>query len=198
GMFDYAQLIEMLRILPDKHEIVTIGIEENGIESCEALLLARHFMHRRVYQYASVKAYSYHLQNFMTETYVNKIDDLKAYVELTDNEVTTQMHRAAADPTMTGHYHAACLIDGEKRYHALPISSPHVLEKITLPEVGYATELGKLKQGGGLDFPVLMNDGSIRPGSEVSDVYVPQTNKNWVYVEPGSASAMKTILREKR
>ena len=49
GLFDYAQLIEMLCILPDTDsQRLVLGVEENGIESCEALLLARHFMHKRV------------------------------------------------------------------------------------------------------------------------------------------------------
>ena len=63
GLFDYHQLIEMLKIIPsiEKDQMLTLGVEENGIESCEGLLLARHYMHKRLYQYASVKAYSFHM-----------------------------------------------------------------------------------------------------------------------------------------
>ena len=44
GLFDYKQLIEMLVVIPDEKGELTLGVEENGIASCEALLLARHFM----------------------------------------------------------------------------------------------------------------------------------------------------------
>ena len=67
GLFDYHQLIETVHILSPEGEM-QLGIEENGIESCEALLLSRHFMHRRVYQYATVKSYNFHLSRFMEKT----------------------------------------------------------------------------------------------------------------------------------
>ena len=71
GLFDYQQLIETLCILPCSHqdqgELLTLGIEENGVAACEALLLARYFMHRRVYQYPSVRTYSFHMARFIKQ-----------------------------------------------------------------------------------------------------------------------------------
>ena len=64
-----------LRILPSVDrgaDELQLGIDENGLESCEALLLARHFMHRRIYQYSSVKAYNFHLRRYMKANYSKK------------------------------------------------------------------------------------------------------------------------------
>src|SRR3990172_7200365 len=79
GLFDYHQLIESLRILPSVDrgsDELQLGIDENGIESSEALLLARHFMHRRIYQYSSVKAYNFHLCRYMKANYTKKMDSV--------------------------------------------------------------------------------------------------------------------------
>ena len=54
GLFDYHQLIEMLKIIVTPEGGLALGVEENGMESCEALLLARHYMHKRLYQYSIV------------------------------------------------------------------------------------------------------------------------------------------------
>src|SRR6267154_708273 len=96
GLFDYHQLIEMLCIVPVNSEL-QLGIEENGIESCEALLLARHFMHQRVYQYSSVKAYKFHLARFMKSFFEggNYLDNLENYLSLSDSEILTALRRSA-------------------------------------------------------------------------------------------------------
>jgi len=94
GLLDYHQLIEMIRVLPG--EELRLGIEENGLESCEALLLARHFMHRRVYSYHSVKAYNHHLASFMRRRY--RFDSVEAFVSLADHHVLTDLFAAKDDP----------------------------------------------------------------------------------------------------
>ena len=61
GNFDHLQLIENLKLL-NHGEKSCLGLEENGLESCYAMLLSRYFMHQRLYQYHRVKSYWYHLK----------------------------------------------------------------------------------------------------------------------------------------
>ncbi|MBI3211090.1 MAG: hypothetical protein HYZ47_00145, partial [Simkania negevensis] len=124
GLFDYHQLLEMLKILPDQKGGFALGIEENGIESCEALLLSRYYMHKRLYQYASVKAYGFHLSRFMAKIYPDLgKKDLNYYLSMTDNEILTELRKAAYDPSHPGYADAFCLTLRKNRYRAIPLSS---------------------------------------------------------------------------
>jgi HD superfamily phosphohydrolase len=122
GLFDYHQLIEMLRILPVDGEL-QLGVEENGVESCDALLLARHFMHKRVYQYSSVKAYKFHLARFMKSSFQNSdfLKSLEGYLSLGESEIRTALRKSAGDPCAIGHVDAACLLKREKRFKAVAL-----------------------------------------------------------------------------
>ncbi|MES2121475.1 MAG: HD domain-containing protein, partial [Chlamydiota bacterium] len=122
GLFDYHQLIEMLCIIPVGGEW-ELGIEENGIESCEALLLARHFMHQRVYQYSSVKTYKFHLSRFMVSFYAggNYLGDLEGYLSLSDSEIIAALRRAAKDSQMPGHADADAVVRRESRFRAIAL-----------------------------------------------------------------------------
>ena len=94
----------MLCVVPYEGHL-QLGIEENGIESCEALLLARHFMHKRVYQYSSVKAYKFHLARFMKSTFAGSdfLKSLDGYLSLSDSEILSALRKAAKDPKAPGH-----------------------------------------------------------------------------------------------
>ncbi len=65
GLFDYLQLIDSLRFLPSKEKGIELGIDESGLESTEALFLARHFMHERVYLHPSAQAYGFHMRRVL-------------------------------------------------------------------------------------------------------------------------------------
>src|SRR3989344_9385793 len=81
-----------------------LGIDENGLESCEALLLARHFMHRRIYQYSSVKAYNFHLRRYMLANYSKEmLTNVDAFLSLSDTDVISALNKAAKDPSLPGH-----------------------------------------------------------------------------------------------
>src|SRR3990167_5960126 len=112
GLFDYHQLIETLRILPSVDrgaDELQLGIDENGLESCEALLLARHFMHRRIYQYSSVKAYNFHLRRYMLANYTKQMETIDEFLSLSDTDVTSALNKAAKDPKLPGHADAKCV-----------------------------------------------------------------------------------------
>ncbi|MBY0528797.1 MAG: HD domain-containing protein [Rhabdochlamydiaceae bacterium] len=202
GLFDYHQLIEMLCIVPSKDGGLELGIEENGIESCEALLLARHFMHQRVYQYPTVKSYSFHLARFMAQFYENTsyLSDLKGYLSMTDNEILTALRHAAFEPTAKGHIDAAALLKREHRFLAIEaqegIGESEILaiqEKLNIPQeaISWNVFTGSAKETG-LAFPVLNRRGNVMDASRCSKIVIPSGMKNWVYIAP----CYEQLLRE--
>ena len=71
GRFDHFRLIDTLRILPrtsGEYEGSTeplLGVEEGGLHSAEALLLARYFMYSQVYFHPVRRSYDIHLKDFL-------------------------------------------------------------------------------------------------------------------------------------
>ncbi len=127
GCFDYDQITETVRILPRKGEdgnlIFSLGIHESGLQAVEGLLLARYFMHSRVYQHPRTKAYSFHLKRFVKE-YFKEQDpwkDLDSYLEFTDNEVLVAIRLAAKDETIPGHMEAQRILNRHLSFRCLPL-----------------------------------------------------------------------------
>ena len=198
SLFDYHQLIEMLRILPSVDrgtDELQLGIDENGLESCEALLLARHFMQRHVYHYSSVKAYNFHLRRYMMENFPNSalktVDD---FLSFSDPDIICALNRAARDPKMIGHEDAKCVVFRQHRYRA-----------IALPETMTEADIADFKKKNGLsdrdivvefqktapiseklNFPVSKRHIIIQKARDCSDLLlkVPEIKTNWVYVSP--------------
>lgn len=205
GLFDYHQLIEMLKIIPAEEGStdLALGVEENGIESCEALLLARHYMHKRLYQYASVKSYSFHLARFMGGVYYDLGEDLERYISMTDNEVLSELNRASLDPNHPGHFDAKCLYLRQNRFRAIPLTTPPeekdligIRETLGIPsdQMAWKVKKGEEKRQG-LDFPVLRQDGTIDKGYNLSEISIPSGNRSWVYVAPEHEMAVRKNLK---
>jgi HD superfamily phosphohydrolase len=198
GLFDYHQLIEMLRILPSPDrgsDELQLGINENGLESCEALLLARHFMHRRIYQYSSVKAYNFHLRRFMLANYGSlDFENVDDFLSISDTDVISSLNQAAKNPKLRGHSDARCIIYREHRFRA-----------IALPESMTEQDLKRFKQRENiaddeiswefykvptppdrLAFPVSRRHVVIQKARECSDLLlkVPSKKSNWVFITP--------------
>ena len=182
GMFDYHQMIEMLRILPYKGQL-TIGIEESGVESCEALLASRYFMHKRLCQYPAVKSYGFHMARFIKTNFEGALTgDLDTYLQLTDNEIITEMHRAARNPLHPGHFDAGCLSLKKPRFKAVPFHES-LPELSHIPSDHYATEVDPTERHPlALEIPVLRKDGSIISGEKLSEIQIPQRPTHWVFV----------------
>lgn len=198
GLFDYHQLIETLRVLPsgeEGSEELRLGIDENGLESCEALLLARHFMHRRIYQYSSVKAYNFHLRRYMKAVYSPKmLEDLDVFLANSDTDVISSLNKAAKDPKMPGHIDAKCVIFRQHRFRAIAL--PEGMTEKDLRT--YKTRM-KLKDveidwefptadcsPHSLDFPVSRRHVIIQKACSCSDLLktIPAKKSNWVYISP--------------
>lgn len=194
GLFDYHQLIEMLCILPiaKNKDAWELGIEENGVQSCEALLLARHFMHKRVYQYSSVKAYSFHISRFMERTYGKESFDLESYVSFSENEVLTAMNAASRDPTHPGYADALSLTSRERRFIAIEISESvqegelqKMKEELKIPKESIAWDITEKKKVQiGLSFPVIKRNHEITNAKNCSEILIPMGSASWIYVDP--------------
>lgn len=198
GLIDYHQLIEMLRILPFNGRL-ELGIEENGIESCEALLLARHFMHRRVYQYSTAKAYSFHLMRFMQKFYKgNEMNDLDRYLWMTDNEVLSAIASAARE----GDKDAIALFTRKQRFKAIEINDKmkeeelHKIKRdLQLPEGAIAWEFSqKTPHKVGFSFPVLKKNGNIVHGGQCSEILIPSGPAGWIFIAPEFETPLRKIL----
>ncbi|MBS0625401.1 MAG: HD domain-containing protein [Verrucomicrobia bacterium] len=198
GLFDYHQLIEMLRILPSVDhgtDELQLGIDENGLESCEALLLARHFMHRRIYQYSSVKAYNFHLRRYMKANYQFKANgDVDDFISISDTDVISSLNKAAKDPKLAGHADAKCIISRQQRFRA--ISLPEGMGEKDLKDFKAKNKLKDTEidwefqtvetPPDRLCFPVSRRHVVIQKARDCSDllVKIPSKKSNWVYISP--------------
>src|SRR6516165_6619056 len=96
GKFDHFRLIDTLRILPsgeDDSRQPTLGVEEGGLHSAEALLLARYYMYSQVYFHPIRRIYDIHLQDFLTAWLPGGKfpTDIESHLRMTDNEVNARI-----------------------------------------------------------------------------------------------------------
>ena len=112
GRFDHYRLVDTLRILPtapsDKKggsAEPALGIEEGGLHSAEALLLARYFMYTQLYFHPIRRIYDIHLKDFLSAWLKGGKFSVSTedHLHLTDNEVTAAMLEAARDKKARGH-----------------------------------------------------------------------------------------------
>jgi HD superfamily phosphohydrolase len=111
GRFDHNKLIESLRILPKSLEPgesrePSLGVEEGGLHSAEALLLARYFMYEQVYFHNVRKIYDRHLVEFMKAYYKPRggyLRNLEFHLDQTDSEILSAIRSRATDPRADGH-----------------------------------------------------------------------------------------------
>lgn len=213
GLFDYQQLIEMIRILPavdsEDPDELALGINENGLESCEALLLARHFMHRRVYQYSSVKAYNFHLRRFMKIVYPpRKWQDVESFLRLNDSEVISELHRAALDSKHPGHEDARRIIHRKDRFRAISISFDlpeqelkSIQAKAKIPKGQMEWEIKRAPiSDDALSFPVSRSHLMVEKAKECSELLckIAASSQSWVYVSSDYEVAVAEALEKLR
>jgi HD superfamily phosphohydrolase len=124
GKFDHYRLIDTLRILPappsDESEASlagarepSLGVEEGGLQSAEALLLARYFMYSQVYFHPLRRIYDTHLKDFLRDWLPEGTfsTNLKKHLALTDNEISAAFLKAAFQPEEKGHDHARRIVE---------------------------------------------------------------------------------------
>jgi uncharacterized protein len=235
GKFDHFRLIDTIRILPRAMEgsegdggaenetgsadpamafVPTLGIEEGGLHSAEALLLARYFMYTQLYFHPVRRIYDIHLKSFLKEWLPNGFfsTDLEDHLNLTDNEVTSAVLEAARHNTRPGHDPARRIV---QREHFRTLYQRNPSDIATNPDAAKAiAEAASCKfddsnvhydnyreKNRPLDFPILMGDDRIVSCLEVSDTLknVPIVTVDYVFIAPHLRDdAAKWLQKERR
>ncbi len=206
GKFDHFRLIDTLRILPrssgdqDGSLEPLLGIEEGGIHSAEALLLARYFMYSQVYFHPVRRIYDIHLKDFLIQWLPQGKFPIDIYVliKMTDNEVLAGLLEAARDSSKSGHDSARKIMNRE-HFKLLYQKNPEDIRRN--PEAGkviFNAVFGQFgvenlrrdeysPKGGALEFPVLCNDGRITVSHVKSQVIqnLPASSFDLIFIERG-------------
>jgi HD superfamily phosphohydrolase len=216
GKFDHYRLIDTLRILPspesdeaDNSTEPVLGIEEGGIQSAEALMLARYFMYSQVYCHPVRRIYDIHLMDFLKEWLPQGSfsTDLREHLTLTDNQINAALLDADSSKEKSGHIHARRII---RREHFKLVYQRNPNDIKVNPEAGEAiyqrlsNEFGQenfrhdrySQHSGSPDFPVRQRDGRIVSSLLLSNTlnHLPIVSVDYVFAERGVyPSAQKKI-----
>jgi len=113
GRFDHFRLIDTLRILPsaqsDNTEVSkepSLGVKLGGIQSAEAMMLARYLMYSQVYFHPVRRIYDIHLTDFLKDWLDDGVfpTDLGKFLEISDIEVSAALRMAMLNPGNLGHH----------------------------------------------------------------------------------------------
>jgi len=191
GKFDQYRLIDTLHILPQVSTDVeedarigfALGVDEGGIQSAEALMLARYFMYSQIYFHPIRRIYDIHLQEFILEWLDDDgyPTDVEGHLRHTDAEVMAALRKTERDKTLPGHRHA-CRIDQRRHFKLIYSRNPD--------DAAIDTEAGETvfqtlseefgadhfrhdryrQKGNAPEFPVRMRDGRVSLSSTISIV----------------------------
>ena len=219
GRFDHYRLVDTLRILPSSQSDKTedsqepsLGVKMGGIQSAEAMMLARHLMYSQVYFHPVRRIYDIHLTDFLREWLDNGVfsKDLKSYLEISDIEVTAALRRAMLDQGELSHHADRIMRRGH--YRRLYAANPE--DRQINPEAGEAIfgALGTYfdpddfrhdrytQKGGAPDFPVLTDDRTTLSSLAVSSVltHLPIISVDYVFVERSVEDKTRSWLEHNR
>ncbi len=205
GRFDHYRLIDTLRILrahPSQESQGSLepalGVEEGGLHSAEALMLARYFMYSQMYFHPVRRIYDIHLMDFLKDWLSEKkfSTDLEDHLRLTDNEITAAMSEAALSEDDCGRLHARRIMNRE-HFKLIYERNPKDLE--ANPEAGkavfhaLAAEFGDCyfrsdryyQRGGAPDFPVKLRDNQVVSSLVKSEALgkIPVVSIDYVFAE---------------
>ncbi|WP_298666440.1 HD domain-containing protein [uncultured Methanofollis sp.] len=217
GRFDHYRLIETLQVLPKRYEDESmepaLGVESGGIQSAEALLLARYFMFSQLYFHPIRRIYDIHLKEFLQAWLEGGYfpTDLDDHLSLTDNEVMSAIGKASRDPRLPGH-EAAERIVKRNHYRVLYTRNPNDVLKNREAGLAISTaacaEFGEenirhdrpKKSAGRVMFPVLELDGRIVSSLSRSDTlqHIPEVAADTVYINPDLLDVGRKWLEKNR
>ena len=201
GRFDHYRLVETLRILPKEEgsDEPALGIEDGGIYSAEALVLARYFMYSQLYFHPVRRIYDIHLQEFLVDwlpggTFPVSPTELLPY---SDVEVYSAIRRAADDPAAKGHDPASRIVH-RKHFKLLYTRNPAdlvvnrdaaaAIYDAALQEFGPdSVRIDRYPgKGGSHHFPVLTRDGRIASSLDLSPTLktTPPFAVDYVFIRP--------------
>jgi HD superfamily phosphohydrolase len=127
GVYDHHRLISSLRILPETQQTdqPALGLEHGGLESSEALMIARHFIYKQVYLHPIRRVYDIHLKDFLRSWLTGgKFSiDLRKHLSVTDVEILAAIRKACASKNSAQH-ELARRIQRREHFHLFYTSSP--------------------------------------------------------------------------
>lgn len=209
GHFDYHQLVDTLRILPDtkKEAALTIGVDISGIQSVESLWIARYFMHSRVYHHSKCRIFTHHMRRFALSYYAKKgfPSEISGYLRELDATLISALHDAALE----GNYDAQallkqatsfqeiCLENYPKRalIYSLRQLQEEFQESIFVDHCPELMRWEHLRQ-----FPVLTQGGKVMPSPQASQFLrdIPIGSKILgIFAHPDKVEAVHEWLKNK-
>jgi HD superfamily phosphohydrolase len=212
GRFDHFRLIDTLRLLPIDSG-PALGIEEGGLHSAEALLLARYYIYTQVYFHPIRRIYDIFLKDFLTAWLPDGkfSTDIEKHLCLTDNEVIAALLDASRDAAKAGHQ-AARRIGCHEHFKVLYQRHPDDVQMN--PEAGRVVWEAAQEQFGADNvrrdayrekrqptlFPVLCKDGRIADSGKLSEVlgHLPVVDIDYVFVRPDLLKGALAWLDENR
>lgn len=182
GKFDHYRLVDTLRILPsslsgnDEDNTLmepSLGVEEGGIHSAEALLLARYFMFTQLYLHPVRRAYDIHLKDFLKQWLKDGMFpiNVEEHLSYTDNEVMSAILKAARNKAEPGHEsakrivcrdHFRCLYQRNPEDFMVNPEAGDLIYEAAKKEFGDEyVRRDSYTKGSATDFPVKAKDGRI-------------------------------------
>jgi HD superfamily phosphohydrolase len=145
GVYDHHRLISSLRILPETYKETdqpALGLEHGGLESSEALMIARHFIYKQVYLHPIRRVYDIHLKDFLKSWLPGKrfSIDLKKHLAISDVDVLSAIGKAFTARNSPQHKFAR-RIQCREHFHRFYSSTPK-------DKTGGKLKPGKLRPGG--------------------------------------------------
>lgn len=221
GRFDHNRLIGTLRIIPGAPEggdtssdvDPQLGCERGGLESAEALMLARYFMFAQVYYHPARLAYNEHLKDFLVAWLPDGrfATDIEGHLSQADSEVLTAIRLAAADAGASGHDPASRIVTRQHFRIAYSRRPDDVgAQSLATEAIASATaehfggenvrHARSPRRGAPPDFPVLDRDGSSVSSLSLSEVLttLPASRDEYVFVEPSIREPAKRWIAEQR
>lgn len=212
GHFDHFRLIDTLRILPPPptkddpgaaSTEPTLGIEEGGRESAEALVLARYSMFSQVYLHRTRRIYDIHLADFLVEWleqqgYGGRFPtSTEEHLTLTDNEVLAGIAHAARGPRGALRTLAERILDRDQRFATIYQPAPSDLARNVDAGKQIAAGLADRYGAEGIrhdryakvddpfDFSVRRRDGAIVSSTSVSELLgsIPAARTESVFID---------------
>ena len=225
GKFDHYRLIDTIRILPkadakppeqgsdqlsfDLEEFrrskegqskePTLGIEQGGLQSSEALLWARYFMWTQVYLHHVRQVYDLHLADFLGLWLPQGKFAIEPseHLQLTDNEVNAAIAVACRNDSSSGHSSAKCIMqrkhfrrlyqenyrDCLKNLKAFDFVRTALEDRYTQDKIRHKRISQKSE---GKQFPVLMSSGDCESSVNLSATLarIPVVSSALIFVHP--------------
>ncbi len=216
GRFDHYRLIDTLRILPrseDGSKEPTLGVEQGGLQTAEALLWARYFMYTQLYFHPVRRIYDIHLKDFLKDWLPNGhfSTSLGIHLGLTDNEVLTAIRQISETPGVPGHDSArriSCREHFRPVYERNPIDQQRNPESVERVENALKAKFNTAsfrrdryaQKSRGMSFPVFSRDGRIQNSLALSETLqkVPVFAVDLIFVAPEIREVARQWVEENR